>query len=128
MSTTFGRGSYDDDEIAGAHAWFYAAAEAARDSGDDVRLAEGLLLSLDRWFVHRLREVEGQGTNPLTELSLVVAGIMSGGTLTPVDGIDYRPEDSVLGIRAGAQFTLTLDDAEVLAAAFFGELEARFGE
>ncbi|UYK40905.1 hypothetical protein [Microbacterium terricola] len=128
MSTIRDRSTYDDDEIAGAHAWFYAAAEAARDAGDDVRLAEALLLSLDRWFVHRQREVAGDGTNPLTELGLVVSGIMSGGTFMPADGIDYRPEDSVLGIRAGAQFSLTLDDAETLAGAFFGELEARFGE
>lgn len=132
-----GRRTYTEEELSAARTWFDGAIRAYRAlytdaSGRGAELehhyAEALVLSLDRWFVHRLRAVEGDATNPLTELRLVAESILTGGTLTEVAGIRYDPAQAVLARALGAPVRLTVTDAETLADAAFVELEAKFRE
>ncbi|GAA3213688.1 hypothetical protein [Microbacterium terregens] len=130
-----GRRTYTDDEVAAARSWFAAAVHAYRGlyadgsgRGADLehRYAEALVLSLDRWFVHRLRAVEGNTTNPLTELGLLAESILAGGTLTAAKGIRYDPAHAVLGRALGAPVLISVTDAENLADAVFAELGRTF--
>jgi hypothetical protein len=40
--------------------------------------------------------------------------------------VKYKPEESVLGLTAGERISVTADQFEQLATAFFADLEAKF--
>lgn len=83
-----------------------------------------LLLALDRRFVNRPRDVEGEG-NALAEVRLLVASLVdNGGVMAADDGHDAGA--SVLGLDAGDRIALNADDFQALAAAFLAAIEARF--
>ena len=85
------------------------------------------LVVLDRPFVGRPRAVMGTGTDPLTEVELLVDGLtLGGGVLRSSAVITWQPERSVLGLRVGDPIRLTGDAYERLARAFLTELEHRF--
>jgi hypothetical protein len=122
-----------DAGTAGAAGAAGTADEATRDATRDAlaeleeRTAVAALLVLDRAFVHRLRAVEGNDTNPLTEVGLIATSLVEhDGVLTAVKGIKYLPGSSVLGIAPGERIRPGLGDAEKLTRAFLAELEARF--
>lgn len=88
---------------------------------------DNLALTLDRFFVHRLRSVTGKDGNPLNELELIADSLLNnGGTLRGNNVIKYRPDDSVLELRPGDTIALRLADFERLADAFFVDLERKF--
>ncbi|WP_456285889.1 hypothetical protein M1D46_14395 [Microbacterium sp. JZ70] len=122
------RRTFTDEEQAYAREWFEETLQAARDvhTIGERRASEGILLALDRWFVHRLRSVAGEDTNPLTEVSLVVEAIMSDGVLREHPPIVYDRSRAVLGNAIGEHLTLTFDDVERLGGAFLQEIAARY--
>ena len=85
-----------------------------------------LVLSLDRWFVQRAREVTGAGTTPLNELELIADGLTSEGVLPEHDEIDYDPAKSVLGLKVGDEIELSADQFVNLSEAALAELETKF--
>ncbi|MDT4907916.1 MAG: hypothetical protein QOI69_1157 [Pseudonocardiales bacterium] len=90
-------------------------------------LFDNMVLVLDRYFVHRLRTITGKDGNPLNEVELLTDSLMNNdGLLRPGNVVKYKPEESVLGLTAGERISVTADQFEQLATAFFADLEAKF--
>ena len=125
-----GRRTFGDEEQARAREWFEETLRAARDvhTIGERRASEGILLALDRWFVHRVRSVAGEDTNPLTEIVLVVEAILADGVLRDQPPIMYDRARSVLANPMGQHLTLTFDDVERLGRAFLDAIAERYSE
>jgi hypothetical protein len=101
-------------------------AEAAL-AGLEPILFNNMVLTLDRYFVHRLRIVTGKDTNPLNELELLTESLMNnGGVLRGNNVIKYVPEDAVLNVEPGAKISLSAADFEQLAKGVLAEIDAKF--
>jgi len=125
-----GRNSYEPEELENARATVKKQLADWRSSnaGGDLETSyfNGLVLALDRPFVHRIRKMTGKDTNPLSEVELVVDSLIGNGArFDPGTVVRYQPEKSVLGLAPGDQIRLTADDYERLATAFIDELETR---
>lgn len=117
MSAMTRHRSFSVDYVDAARTWFEEVLQAARDVHvmGERRAAEGILLSLDRWFIDR--DDVRRDPSPLTELAMVVGAILGDGALPrPATG-EYDPDSSVLGSPIGAHITLTFDDADLLGHA-----------
>jgi hypothetical protein len=144
-----GRKSYTREEIEGGRAaigqQMAAYDELARAFGDgagDPRAGaaveafaalffNNMALVLDRYFVHRLPGAahEGKDGNPLNEVRILCDSLMnSNGVVRADKQIKLSPERSVLKLAVGDSIRLTSADFARLSAAFFDELERRFGE
>ncbi|WP_110588406.1 hypothetical protein [Microbacterium suaedae] len=117
--------SFSAEYVEAARTWFEEVLQAARDVHvmGERRAAEGILLSLDRWFIDR--DVVRRGQSPLTELGMVVGAILGDGALPRPDGGEYAPDMSVLGSPVGAHITLTFDDADLLGHAVLDAISVR---
>jgi len=125
-----GRNSYEPEELENARATAKKQLADWRSSGAggdlETSYFNGLVLALDRPFVHRISKMTGKDTNPLSEVELVVDSLIdNGGRFDVGTVVKYQPEKSVLGLAPGDQIRLTADDYERLAAAFIDELEKR---
>jgi hypothetical protein len=90
-------------------------------------LFNNLLLTLDRYFVHRVRMVTGKDGNPVNEVELLVESLMNNdGVLRGNNVIKYVPAQSVLQLKIGDRIALTAEQFQLLATAFFSELERKF--
>jgi hypothetical protein len=140
-----GRKSYTREELDDAHraideqlASCRALAGAAAAAGPDGKLRAALddfepvfstrmVLVLDRFFVHRLRTVTGEDTNPLKEVELLTESLLNnGGVFRSGNVVKWVPEQSVLGLQAGDRIRLTADDLGRPATAFLVELADQF--
>ena len=138
-----GRKSYTQEELDGCRTAIgeqlgaYRRLAAAVDGADpdakaaleafEPRFFNNLTLVLDRYFVHRVRLVTGNGGNPLNEVELLSDSLISnGGVLRRSNVIKLVPEESVVKLQIGAEIALTAGDFERLSAAFFAEIERRF--
>ena len=125
-----GRNSYEPEELENARTTVkrQLADWRASGAGGDLETTyfNGLVLSLDRPFVHRIRKMTGKDTNPLSEVELIVDSLIGNdGRMDAGTVVKYQPEESVLGLAAGDEIRLTADDYERLATAFIDELEQR---
>ena len=135
-----GRKDFTRDEIDRAKAMVdqqlttYRALAAATSGGAGVAALaafepaffDGLVLALDRCFVHRVRAVSGKDANPLNEVELLVESLLVGDTLRTNKVIKWVPENTVLGLADGDPIALTEAQFTALADAFCTELESRF--
>jgi hypothetical protein len=139
-----GRKSYTQEELDNARAAvnqqlaaYRSLAAAVAAAGDDkatsaledleVPFSNGMLLVLDRFFVHRLRVVTGKDGNPLNEVELLVDSLLNNkGVFRGNNVVKLVPEESVVKVPFGAAVRLTADDFQRLATAFFAEIEAKF--
>lgn len=90
----------------------------------------GLLLTLDRHFVHRLSgpNYEGKNGNPLNEVRIICDSLLTnGGRMRSDKQIALPPDKSLAGFAVGDDIHLSRDQFDRLAAGFFAELERRFG-
>jgi hypothetical protein len=95
----------------------------------EPRFFNNMVLVLDACFVHRLRKTEGKDGNPLSEVRVLCASLLTNdGVLGKDSQIKLKPETSVLGLSVGDEIRIAHDDFVRLADAFFSELEARFVE
>lgn len=86
-----------------------------------------LTLVLDQCFVHRTRAIEGKDGNPLNEVRMLCASILTNGDALCADRtIKYDPEASVLKLRIGEEIRLDEEQFRRLSDAFFSELRHRF--
>ena len=125
-----GRNAYEPHELAHARAVVkkqLADWRSAGAGGDlEATYFNGMVLALDRPFVHRIRKMTGKDTNPLSEVELVVDSLIdNGGRFDVGTVVKYQPEKSVLGLAPGDQIRLTADDYERLATAFLDEVARR---
>jgi len=121
-------------------AMFREVAQAARDHGDaDLSGLEGalesleyeyfnnMLLVLEGYFVHRLRDVEGTEGNALNEVRVYARSLMeNGGTVLADPLITLDPERTVLHLAVGDPIMLTVQQYSRLSNAFFREIESKF--
>jgi hypothetical protein len=139
-----GRKDYRVEELAAARAAveaqltaYRALADAVAATGDPAAgaalaalepvLFGNLVLTLDRFFVHRVRPVTGKDPNPLNEVELLAeALVVHDGVLTTNKVIKYAADRTVLGLAPGERVRLGVDDFDRLAAAYLAELETRF--
>ncbi len=135
-----GRKDFTRDEIDRAKAVIdqqlatYRALAAATSGGDaekaqaafEPAFFDNLVLTLDRFFVHRVRAVSGKDANPVNEVEVLVESLLVGDTLRTNKVIKWVPEDTVLGLADGDPIALTEAQFSALADAFFAELESRF--
>jgi hypothetical protein len=125
-----GRNSYEPEELETARTTVNKQLADWRSSGAggdlETSYFNGLVLALDRPFVHRIRKMTGKDTNPLSEVELLVDSLIgNGGRLAVGTVIKYQPEKSVLGLNPGDEIRLGADDYEKLATAFLDELAKR---
>jgi hypothetical protein len=118
---------------------------AARKKGADGKALgvleatffNNLVLVLDYLFVHRLRTVEGKDGNPLNEVRALCNAMLHNNNVVTYDrppsepggaktGIKLSPETSVLSYREGDEIKLTEAEFDLLAKAFFAEIESRY--
>ena len=109
-------------------------ARATKDKKVDAALAafeplffNGLVLELDRYFVHRVRPVTGKDGNPLNEVEMLGDSLMNNdGVLQKSTVLKLIPAESVTKLEFGDAIELGEQQFEQLAAAFFAELERKF--
>jgi hypothetical protein len=126
-----GRNTYEPEELENARSAVkkqLADWRAAGAGGDlETTYFNSLVLVLDRYFVHRVRNVSGKDANPLNEVEMLTESLMNhDGVLQASTVLKYQPEGAVLGLEIGDEIRLSADDYERLSAAFLDELEKRF--
>jgi hypothetical protein len=122
------------DQQLAAYRKLAAAVGAAGDPG--VRSALGafeplffnnMTMVLDRYFVHRLRQVTGKDSNPLNEVELLTESLMNNdGVLQGNKVIKFVPEASVLKLDTGERIRLDAPGFDRLAKAFLADIERKF--
>jgi hypothetical protein len=141
-----GRKNYTNEEIdrgkaavADQLAAYAKLVKAAAGSGSgkkaDAALASfeteffnNMTVVLDRYYVHRLSGAEGKDGNPLNEVRIIVDSLIShDGVMRSDKKIKLPPDRSIAALAVGEQIKLTEADFKRLSAAFFDELERRFG-
>ena len=86
-----------------------------------------MTLVLDRYFVHRLRQVTGKDGNPLNELELLSDSLMhNDGVLRGNNVIKLVPAQSVVKLEIGDLIGLSAAQFERLSKAFLSEIESKF--
>jgi hypothetical protein len=131
--------SYSRDYIAGCRAKIdahLAAYRALAATGGPAAVAAfeplylGTLVTLlDGYFVHRMRAMEGKDGNPLNEVRLLCASIMTNdGVLISDKTIKLKPQTSVLGLKPGDPVALRELEFVRLADAFFADIEQRYAD
>jgi hypothetical protein len=111
-----------------------AAVEATGDpkvqaalEGFEPLFFNNMVIVLDRYFVHRLRQVTGKDGNPLNEVELLTESLMNNdGVLRGNKVIKLVPEASVLGLDTGDRIQLTASSFDRLAKAFLTDLDRKF--
>src|SRR5438093_12980609 len=104
----------------------------------EARFFNDQVLLRDYMFVHRLSGIEGKDGNPLNEVRVLCNSILLNGGKLQVDrlpgwpqsavaSLTLPPEKSLLKLRDGDEVNLSEADFARLSAAFFAELEQRFG-
>jgi hypothetical protein len=87
-----------------------------------------LVIVLEACFVHRARAQELKDGNPVNEVRLLAASLLTnGGRLLADKQIRLDPDRSVLGLRVGDPIALTASDFDRLAKAYLAEIEIKFG-
>ena len=82
---------------------------------------------LDRYFVHRLRQVTGKDANPLNEVELLTESLMNNdGVLLGNNLVKIVPEESVLKIGIRDRIQLDAAQFDRLAKAFLADIERKF--
>src|SRR3979411_2320207 len=73
----------------------------------EPRFFNHMVLALETYFVHRVRNQEGKDGNPLTETRLLASSLMEAdGVMTLEKAIRYKPEESLLGYSPGEEIAL----------------------
>jgi hypothetical protein len=86
-----------------------------------------MTLVLDRYFVHRIRQVTGKDGNPLNEVELLTESLMNNdGVLRGNNVVKYVPEESVLELGIGDRIRIGAAEFERLAKAFLADIERKF--
>jgi hypothetical protein len=136
-----GKNSYPNEYIKASRARVDAQVSAyksfvkkAKKSAGDAAVAafepvffNNMVLTLDSYFTHRLRTVEGKDGNPLNEVRVLCASILENdGVMGSDKTIKMKAENTVLQLEVGDKINVTEADFVRLADAYFAEIEAKF--
>ena len=136
-----GKNSYSKDYIKASRARVDAQVSAyksfvkkAKKSAGDAAVAtfepvffNNMVLTLDSYFTHRLRTVEGKDGNPLNEVRVLCASLLENdGVMGSDKTIKMKAENTVLQLEVGDKINVTEADFVRLADAYFAEIEAKF--
>ena len=136
-----GKNSYSKDYIKASRSRVDAQVSAyksfvkkAKKSAGDAAVAtfepvffNNMVLTLDSYFTHRLRTVEGKDGNPLNEVRVLCASILENdGVMGSDKTIKMKAENTVLQLDVGDKINVTEADFVRLADAYFAEIEAKF--
>ncbi|HEY7609455.1 MAG TPA: hypothetical protein VIF14_09505 [Alphaproteobacteria bacterium] len=103
---------------------------AAKPSGIEAferRFFNHMILALDHYFMHRLRNKEGKDGNPLNEVRMLSNAIMENeGRMSRDKTIRYEPETSILKFKPGDEIRLDAAAFARLSAAFFDEVAKKY--
>lgn len=103
-----------------------AALNGALDAFEPVFFND-LLLVMDSYFTHRSRTLELKDGNPLNEARVLSGSLMlNHGIVTGDKSIKWNPAAMVLKYEVGDQIRLSEHDFQLIADAFFAEIEAKF--
>ena len=103
------------------------AAPASAVKAFEPEFFNNMVLTLDSYFMHRLRGLELKDGNPCNEVRVVCTSLLeNGGIMTADKGIKLIPEQSVLKIEYGTKIKVTEADFGRLADAYFAEVEKKF--
>src|SRR5215212_7133678 len=108
---------------AGAEA---AALDAAFAAFEPV-FYNNMVLTLDSYFTHRARTLEGKDGNPLNEVRVLCTSLVQNdGALVADKTIKLKAATSVLGYEVGDDINVSEADFVRLSEAFFAEIESKF--
>jgi hypothetical protein len=100
--------------------------DSAIDAFDPV-FYNNMVLTLDSYFTHRARTMEGKDGNPMNEVRVLCNSLlMNGGALAKDNSIKLDPAKSVLGYQAGDEITVGEEGFTRLAEAFFAAIERAY--
>jgi len=86
-----------------------------------------MVLSLDHYFLHRVRKNEGKDGNALNQVRIICDSLThNDGILAADKTIRITPEDTILALRVGDEIRLTAEDFRRLAKGFLAEIESRY--
>jgi hypothetical protein len=122
------------DKQVGAYKKLAKAVDATGDSKAQSALqafeplfSNNMVLVLDRYFVHRVRQVTGKDGNPLNEVELLTESLMNNhGVLRGNNVVKFVPDESVLELSVGDRIRLTVADFESLAKEFLADIKRKF--
>lgn len=104
-----------------------AFSNSGANGAAEIAFFNNMVLSLDRYFLHRARKNEGKDGNPLNEVRIVCDSLTDNdGVLAGNQTIRMKPEESVLKLEVGDPIVLSEQDFRRLADAFIAEIEARY--
>lgn len=88
-----------------------------------------MIIVLDSYFTYRTRAVEKKDGNPINEVRVMASSMLSNGEIMMADStITLNPAKSVLKYEIGDKIRVTEQDFELIAKAFFDEIEVKFGD
>ena len=103
--------------------------EAKAREEAEVQVFNQMVVALEGWFVHRLHGVEGKNGNPMNEVRLLALSVTANGSYFPSDhSIQWWPEASITGYRAGERIRLSEAVFSRLAQAYLDAVSVGFAE
>jgi hypothetical protein len=104
-----------------------AFSKSKANGAAETAFVDNMVLSLDRYFVHRVRKNEGKDGNPLNEVRVLCDSLTDNdGVLVADKTIRLNPEKSILGLEVGDEIRLTEANLRRLADGFLAEIESRY--
>ena len=86
-----------------------------------------MVLSLDHYFMHRLRGKEGKDGNPANEVRMLATSLLENdGVMNADNTIKYDAAKSITGIAVGQKIVIDRKQFEALVDGFFDEIGAKF--
>lgn len=86
-----------------------------------------MVLVIDKYFIHRNRDMELSDGNPLNEVRILSHSMIThNNKFTPHQNIQYIPEKSVLKYKTGDEIKLSEGDFTKLYKAYFEEIENKY--
>ena len=104
-----------------------AFSKSKANGAAETAFFNNMVLSLDHYFVHRVRKNEGKDGNPLNEVRVLCDSLTDNdGVLAADKTIRLDPEKSILGLEVGDEIKLTEADFRRLADGFLAEIESGY--
>jgi len=93
----------------------------------EPRFCNHMVMVVDDYFLHRSRNLGLKDGNPLNEVRVICNSLRDNDGLMAADKqIKMDPGSSVLKLHVGDEISLSIDDLQRLAEAFFREIERRY--